>query len=234
MNLRPDPNRLLTRLLVLLMVLSIVSPALAAYTKNITIDPGVTVYMDDVKLIPKDANGNPVEVFAYNGTTYLPARAISEALDIPIQWDGATSSVYIGKHTGNKPAVYLSDLDYFFQSGIKWDVGFEAADNLGNTHLHCFDGGGNNNISRIKYVLNGRYSRITGTLFQDNEHRNYDKGTTYKIYADGEQVWSGRVAGGIKPVDFDVNISGALELEIVCDATEFMCYGYLGDVGLWT
>lgn len=32
----------------------------------------------------------------YNGSTYLPVRAVAEALDIPIQWDAATKTVHIG------------------------------------------------------------------------------------------------------------------------------------------
>jgi hypothetical protein len=76
-------------------------------------------------LEPKDANGNPVEAFMYNGTTYLPVRAISSAFDKSIVWDGETSGVYIGKHNGDTPATQpadtatqLMDLDYFANDRI--------------------------------------------------------------------------------------------------------------------
>lgn len=45
--------------------------ASALTQKNITVERGVTVYVDDQKLNPGDANGNPVEPMLYNGTTYL-------------------------------------------------------------------------------------------------------------------------------------------------------------------
>lgn len=91
-----------------------VTPGLAALAgKTIQVFTGVDIYIDDVKLIPKDANGNPVEVFVYNGTTYLPVRAVGEAVGKAVQWEGKTNSVYLGKHTGEKPAVWLKDLDYF-------------------------------------------------------------------------------------------------------------------------
>ena len=73
------------------------SPALAALTnKTIQVATGVSLYINDQKLDPKDPNGNPVEPFILDGTTYLPVRAVSEALGVPIQWEGSTWSVYIG------------------------------------------------------------------------------------------------------------------------------------------
>lgn len=78
------------------------SPASAATLtpKFIEVYTGANIYIDNVKLKPKDANGNSVEVFVYNGTTYLPVRAIGEALGKAVQWEGAVNSVYLGKHEG--------------------------------------------------------------------------------------------------------------------------------------
>lgn len=72
-------------------------------TKNdqITVSEGVNIYVDNVPYQPKDAAGNNVEPFIYNGTTYLPARAIANIYGANISWDGKTNSVYIGK-TGEK------------------------------------------------------------------------------------------------------------------------------------
>ena len=48
--------------------------------RTITVYSGVDIYVDDARLDARDANGNPVEVFIYNGTTYLPVRAVGEAV----------------------------------------------------------------------------------------------------------------------------------------------------------
>jgi len=95
---------------------------------------GVNIFIDDVKLNPKDVNGNPVEAFIYNGTTYLPVRAISEALNVAVFWDGKTRSVYLGKHDTDVPSIMLYDLDYFTTSD-KYAFRKEKSvtDNLGNT-----------------------------------------------------------------------------------------------------
>lgn len=74
------------------------------------------IYVDDARLDARDANGNPVEVFIYNGTTYLPVRAVGEAVGKAVQWESKTSSVYIGQHKSDKPAVWLDELDYFDSS----------------------------------------------------------------------------------------------------------------------
>lgn len=63
--------------------------------QSITVEDGVTVYMNGEKLDMTDVNGNLVSAFVYNGTTYLPARAISEANGKDVEWDGETRSVYI-------------------------------------------------------------------------------------------------------------------------------------------
>ena len=63
--------------------------SLEAYYSNIKI------YINGTEIDPKDANGNTVEPFIVDGTTYLPVRAIGEALDKEVHWDGATASVYL-------------------------------------------------------------------------------------------------------------------------------------------
>jgi len=45
--------------------------------------------------------GNPVYPIIYNGTTYLPIRAVSNMLDIPVAWDATTKTVILG--TEEKP-----------------------------------------------------------------------------------------------------------------------------------
>ena len=90
---------LLTALLVSMMVV----PGFAAtVAKTITVYTGITLYYDGVKVEPKDANGKKVEPLLYNGTTYLPVRAVSGLFGEDINWDGKTQSVYIGDMPGKK------------------------------------------------------------------------------------------------------------------------------------
>ena len=61
---------------------------------------GIKLYVDGKLVIPTDATGRVVEPFIYDGTTYLPLRALSNALtnnEKPVKWDGETNTIYIGK-----------------------------------------------------------------------------------------------------------------------------------------
>ena len=58
---------------------------------------GITVkYNGEVQNLT-DAGGNRVYPISYNGTTYLPVRAVSNMLGIDVDWDGATQTVLLGK-----------------------------------------------------------------------------------------------------------------------------------------
>lgn len=72
----------------------------------------------DIKLVvngntttPKDANGNVVEPFIVDGTTYLPVRAVAEALGQEVSWDGETSTVYIGEQPSEKVPAFEIDVE---------------------------------------------------------------------------------------------------------------------------
>lgn len=61
------------------------------------VKPDVSVELNGKRQIFKDVNGQTVYPVIYNGTTYLPVRAISAIMKEPIEWDGGSKSVYIGK-----------------------------------------------------------------------------------------------------------------------------------------
>ena len=72
----------------------------------------IKLVIDGQEVVPKDAAGNVVEPFQANGTTYLPVRAVGEALGKEVTWDGNANTVYIGS------AVHLP---YQVNSAILYD-----------------------------------------------------------------------------------------------------------------
>ena len=73
-----------------------VGTAYAAYQKQATLNyPGIQIVLDGEPVTPKDAAGNAVEPFTIDGTTYLPVRAIGEALGLEVGWDGSTNTVIL-------------------------------------------------------------------------------------------------------------------------------------------
>ena len=87
----------------LLSVIAISASALAASdTRQLNAAfNDIKVYIEGELISPKDALGRPVEPFIVDGTTYLPLRAVAEALGKNVEWDGPNQSVYVGK----KPVI---------------------------------------------------------------------------------------------------------------------------------
>lgn len=224
------------------LVCALASPTLAALAgKTIEVFTGVNVYVNDQLIQPKDANGNPVEVFVHNGTTYLPIRAIGNALGLPVQWEGKTNSAYVGKHQGDKPAVWLKDLDYFM--GKNWVI-YDGKNNLGEITNNAFTSSDRfyyNGGFENTYLINGQYSAISGTLFQTYEKRsNTSFDSKLEIYGDGELLYSATMKGGVKPLDFYVSLTGVLELKVIFNGSYSGggfsgsgTYAAIADCGLW-
>lgn len=70
----------------------------------------IKISVNGQQFTPKDANGNIVEPFAIGGTTYLPVRAVGDALGLSVSWDGNTGTVTLDSLGGtaqNLDAVLL-------------------------------------------------------------------------------------------------------------------------------
>ena len=70
--------------------------AAAARTQDINVTfRDIKLMIDGKEFTPRDSDGNIVEPFIYQGTTYLPLRAVGEAFGMDIDWKSDTSTVYI-------------------------------------------------------------------------------------------------------------------------------------------
>jgi hypothetical protein len=69
----------------------------------------IKIEIDGGEIMPRDAAGNIVEPFIIDGTTYLPVRAVAEALGMEVGWDDATSTVRLiskqREHTAQEPTA---------------------------------------------------------------------------------------------------------------------------------
>lgn len=63
----------------------------------------IKITVDGKQIIPKDAAGKAVEPFISDGITYLPVRAISEAVGYDVAWDGEKNTVILTKKAGQIP-----------------------------------------------------------------------------------------------------------------------------------
>ena len=88
-------KKILVIMLIVVCLLSGISCAKVGSEETTLNYMGITLNIDNVNIVPKDVNGNVVEPFTIKGTTYLPVRAVSEALGKKVNWDNATKTVSI-------------------------------------------------------------------------------------------------------------------------------------------
>lgn len=100
--------------------------AISAVASTGTVNKDITyrniqITLDGKALAPKDVNGAPTEPFIMDGSTYLPVRAVAEALGVDIGWDDSASTVTLSSAAAAAPlnaswaegsAVSKSIVDY--------------------------------------------------------------------------------------------------------------------------
>ena len=166
------------------------------------------------------ADGNWVdttgsEAFIYNGTTYLPVRAVGNAFNKAIDWDGANSTVYIGQRpaTIGTPTILIENLDYFTKTVKLKDLRDNGMDNVGNIHGSGMSFGYAD--GEVQYLLNAQYKRIKGTVGTAYSQRDDDESNSFKIYGDGKLLWSSKpITAGNVPENFDIDITGVINMTI--------------------
>ena len=191
---------------------------------------GINIIVDGQTINPKDANGKAVSPLIYNGTTYLPVRAVADAVGKSVYWDGPTYTVYIGEMNGvlSYPTVMLKDMTSI--GNIPY-VSKELTDNYGNSYGSALYHNSSYRDATFEYLLNMKYSRLKGTLYVP-EGTTSDQTTVITIEADGKQIYSSPVMTKTStPVNFDVNITGCNDLKIFMPANSL--YLHIGDAGFY-
>jgi Copper amine oxidase N-terminal domain. len=95
-------------------VASIVSLSMSVFAESL--EKQITVAYNNIKVsingqqaTLKDSSGNAVEPFTYNGTVYLPVRAVSQALGCTVAWDDTTSTVKLTSSSSSNSNTQSKD-----------------------------------------------------------------------------------------------------------------------------
>ncbi|MCC2259854.1 PepSY domain-containing protein [Intestinimonas aquisgranensis] len=170
--------------LVVTAVAGLAVPALAATgSRNVRVDySDIKLVINGETVTPKDGDGNVVEPFTIDGTTYLPVRAVANALGMDVSWNGNTNTVtltggvddvsgdYIGKAKAKEVALDHAGLTYsdvsFVRVELDWDDGqpqYEVEFYAGN--------------KEYDYEINAKTGKITNVDF-DIENFTVPSGDT--------------------------------------------------------
>ena len=187
---------------------------------------GVKIVVDGQKINPTDANGNKVEPIIYNGTTYLPVRAVASALGKAVYWDGPNYTVYLGDMHGTLeyPTKELSEDDNIGYDWV-WRGTTDLKDNLGNIYSRAICPLESCPQYPFEVICNMKYSRFRGTIYVKN---GSDTSNTAQISikADGKTIYtSPEITKASQPINFDVDITGCYDLQISCTGEDFLAIG---------
>lgn len=179
---------------------------------------GITIKYDGETQNLTDASGNRVYPITYNGTTYLPVRAVSNMLGVAVDWDGATQTVLLGKSAGGtdlidsfKPyteydttgSTHVSE-PYFVQSSDK------KTTTIGGETISHWLALRNDYISRdakeCSFNLGGKYNTLTFKVYSE-------KDMTLIITGDnGSALGQFTLKGGQAPQTLTINLNGTTQL----------------------
>ena len=198
----------------------------ASETINVIYD-NIKILIDGKEYQPTDANGNVVEPFIYNGTTYLPVRAIANAFDKEVDWEAQTSTVTLGSknydwldqmgYADYKTTASYSTLRAIPEgtkdsSGIKYDRGLQFVLRTGEYEEN--NDGSIRSYQTVEYLLNNNYKMFSGNLISLCDYKN-DQSIIAKIYGDGQLIYTSPVISfGTKATKFDIDVSNYKILKI--------------------
>lgn len=203
--------------LALMLVFSTV--VFAARRVNITVTyDNIKVFVDGNQVqFGKDTKGKQIEPFIYNGTTYLPLRAVGEALGKEVQWDPSTKSAFLGSGVidNNTAQVNTEEKDL-----VNTLNAFNSTD-----HVNVYKTGKNKGIelrlwsnteTNINYNLEGKYTNISCLVGVEEASK---KGSL-KFIGDGRTLAEYPIESDKMADNVNVDVSGVRNLMIQLHSDE--------------
>lgn len=199
-------------------VTALLAGTATVFAKNVDVAMGgIKVYWDGVEQTLRNAKGDKVEPLIYEGTTYVPLRALAGLLGKDVDWEQNTQSVYIGE----KPTAETTPLDKMpkdkFQYGYDYiRTGEKAKFNLKDKEIKC---------SNMLYgenalvILNGEYSKLVGKAVSPytsvGSHATNEL-AFYSVENDGTEteIASYELTQTEDPIDININLKGVQNLRI--------------------
>lgn len=185
----------------------------------------IEVFYNNIKLVVdgkpasfgNDSNGNKIEPFIYNGTTYLPVRAVGDAMGKAVEWDGKTQTVFIGKRN-DVSNYFLNHFQAYDYGSFYWTFGDTSKEKLGGSN--SMQMGGERYYNGFKFGdpayaifnLNGKVNSISGIIGLDDFENKAD--TSINFIGDGKLLKTINLKAQTLPEDFSVDVSNVLQLKI--------------------
>ena len=217
----------------------VATTAIATFTPVVktlenVITEGISIVIDGKDFVCTNANGDIVEPMIYNGTTYIPVRAVSSAFGKAVAWDGDSYTVYLGDMDGKleKPTATIKDMTNIATGRFFFEQETNVKDQYGTTYetaYFCDTIDYKDELSSCcEYLLDGKYSKFKATLFVPDGYSIEGTSSVYFI-GDGQQIGDPiTFTKTTKPLDVKINVEGINDFQIVFDTMDAVYIAHEG------
>ena len=184
-------------------------------TRQITF--GIRVNLNG-QLLDFDADSQP---FVMGGRTFLPVRALADALGLPVDFDSATNTAYLGnRHAGVRTPLNVA-APHFDDGGSVWaSVAMIDSVSMGgatyqNALRFSVDIGTTFDVSENRFTLhnlNSQYRMLTG--FVGRIDGAGMRNATLTFVGDGQVLQSYNLQATEMPIPISVFVEGVTQLRI--------------------
>lgn len=177
---------------------------------------GITIKLDGNEQIMYNAVGDRVYPISYEGTTYVPIRAVSNMLGIDVDWDGPNNTVLLGK-TGEYKDFIETVLPYTQSDNGAYINHFTVSDSKtknigGKTYNNYIEIMVNN--GEIFYNLEGKYEELIFSTFCNTDNL-LGEFVAVKVFGDnGELLKTIEVKPYDLPEATTIDVKGVQQLSI--------------------
>lgn len=194
----------------------------ALQTVSAYLRPDVSIKCDgEVQPAMKDAQGNTVYPLTYNGSTYVPIRAISNILGVQVDWDGASKTVLLGDPAAGvdlieayQPYVSYDKKMYYDAFASDNPVFVQNADkqtmNIGGETVSHWIGlnvvSRNHDTKPCSFNLGGKYQTLGFKVYAERDMTLYVKGEN------GTVLGQYSLKGGQVPQTITVDLKNTVQL----------------------
>ncbi len=175
-----------------------------------------TIKLDGQVQTMYDANGKRVYPINYQGTTYIPIRAVSNMLDIDVNWDGATKTVLLGK-----PGTAMDFIETIEPYSGETKYHYSAADGKSATIAGTrYDHYIMPQYRAINYDLGSKYETLSFDAYSDQYLKLY-------FYGDNNTLlYSVDIVGGALPTHHTIDVTGVYQMSISQNSYTYDLYIY--------
>lgn len=201
----------------LISIATVASLSVTVFAKQIT--ETATIVYNNIKIMIDGTEYNTeVEPFIYNGTTYLPVRAVANAFGKDVDWDAENSTVIIG----SSDVDYLNKLPYIDND---YENCQKATVSLVKNGI-CLSQFGTSDLVRenkfpkqyVAYNLDGKYKKFVAEVYNNKQN-----GEGAKVYfkGDGKKILYSMPAieYSTPKTEIEVDVSGQNILYIEAENT---------------